>query len=343
MIGLGGSGLAVAKRLLELNASFIAIDAKTIAAGAAGRNGGFLLAGSSAFYHDAIAALGRERAKAIYELTLKELERFKATTPASINLNGSLRIANDEKELRDIEEQYLAMKADGLAVRKYKDNAGEGILIPTDASFNPLMRARIVARELLLTGARFYENTPALAINKNIITTPKAKIKAKKIIVAVDGALEKILPDLSGQVRTARLQMLATLPTDEIEILRPRYLRYGYEYYQQLVSGSIALGGFRDFGADNEWTFDNNPSELVQDRLEHYLRNELKVQAPISHRWAALVTYNRGILPVFTELRKNLFVIGAYNGTGNIIGSIIGKGVADLAVTGSSEIHRLFN
>ncbi len=340
---MGGSGLAAAKRFLELNTSFIAIDAKTIAAGAAGRNGGFLLAGTSAFYHNAIAELGRERAKAIYELTLKELEEFKLTTPMAINLNGSLRIASDARELKDIEEQYLAMKADGLAVEKYKGNEGAGILVSTDGSFNPLMRARIVAKELLLAGAKLYENTPALAINKGIIITPKAKIKAKKIIVAVDGALEKILPELLGQVRTARLQMLATLPTDEIEILRPTYLRYGYEYYQQTASGSIALGGFRDFGADNEWTFDNSPSELVQVRLEHYLRNELKVQASISHRWAALVAYNRGVLPVFTELRKNLFVIGAYNGTGNIIGSIIGKGVADLAVTGISEIHKLFN
>ena len=342
LIGLGGSGLAAARRLLELNADFIAIDAKTVASGAAGRNGGFLLAGTAAFYHDAIKAIGHERAKAIYDLTLKELELFKKQTPEAVNLNGSLRIAVDEQELKDIGEQYLAMKADNLAVEKYQGIEGKGILVPTDGGFNPLLRARLVARQLIDKGTKFYENSPAIEIKANTIKTPKASITAKKIIVAVDGGLEKLLPQLQGQVRTARLQMLATAPA-EVSIPRPSYLRYGYEYYQQLQSGSVAVGGFRDFAMENEWTFDASPSGLVQDRLEHFLRNDLKIQAPITHRWAASVAYNKGILPVFSELGKDLFVIGAYNGTGNIIGSILGRGVADLAVRGESEVYKIFN
>jgi hypothetical protein len=37
-----------------------------VAGGAAGRNGGFLLAGLAAFHHDAVAAHGRARARALY-------------------------------------------------------------------------------------------------------------------------------------------------------------------------------------------------------------------------------------------------------------------------------------
>ena len=81
----------------------------------------------------------------------------------------------------------------------------------------------------------------------------------------------------------------------------------------------------------------------MQDRLEQYLRNNLNVQADITHRWAASVAYSKSILPVFTKLRKNLYVIGAYNGTGNIIGSILGRAVADLAVSGESEVYKIFN
>jgi hypothetical protein len=59
------------------------------------------------------------------------------------------------------------------------------------------------------------------------------------------GRLESLVPELAGTVRTARLQMLATAPTREIDIPCPVYARYGFDYYQQLPDGSVALGGER--------------------------------------------------------------------------------------------------
>ena len=40
--------------------------------------------------------------------------------------------------------------------------------------------------------------------------------------------------------------------------------------------------------------------------------------APITHRWAASVSYTESGIPISEEIRKGVFVIGAYNGTGNI-------------------------
>ena len=45
VVGLGGSGLAAVRELLALGCSVIGIDAGPVGGGAAGRNGGFLLAG----------------------------------------------------------------------------------------------------------------------------------------------------------------------------------------------------------------------------------------------------------------------------------------------------------
>src|SRR4051812_38447522 len=65
VVGLGGSGLACIAELLSLGLTadrVVGIDARAVGAGAAGRNGGFLLAGTADFYHDAVKQFGRDRA-----------------------------------------------------------------------------------------------------------------------------------------------------------------------------------------------------------------------------------------------------------------------------------------
>ena len=54
VVGLGGSGLTAVNHLLKYGLKVVGIDAEDVGAGAAGRNGGFLLAGLAAFYHDAV-------------------------------------------------------------------------------------------------------------------------------------------------------------------------------------------------------------------------------------------------------------------------------------------------
>ena len=59
VVGLGGSGLAAVGAALDAGASVVGLDAGPLGGGAAGRNGGFLLAGGSRFHHAAVAAWGR--------------------------------------------------------------------------------------------------------------------------------------------------------------------------------------------------------------------------------------------------------------------------------------------
>jgi gamma-glutamylputrescine oxidase len=343
VIGLGGSGLACIHELLSLGKKVIGLEAGIVAGGAAGRNGGFLLAGSWHSYHEAVEHLGRGRAKALYALTLSQLKKMQQETPEAIRPVGSLRIASDQNEFEDCQRQLEAMQADGFPVKAYEGPEGRGILIPEDCAFNPLLRCRILAKQALAQGALLFENSPATIISGQHIKTPKGNIFCKYVIVAVDGKLEQLLPELTGHVRTARLQMLATAPTQEVSIPRPVYARWGYEYWQQLPSGEVALGGFRDKYQQDEWTFNNAPSQDIQGMLEQFLRNHIGVKAEITHRWAASVSYTPSGMPIFKEVRPQLWAIGGYSGTGNVIGALCGKGVAQMVVNGKSEIASLFD
>ena len=344
VIGLGGSGLNCILRLLELGQRVVGLDSGMVAGGAAGRNGGFLLAGLAKFYHDTVGELGREHASAAYRLTMLEMNRMTAQTPTAIRRVGSLRIATSDTELEDCKLQMAAMKEDGLPVTWYSGLEGEGLLIPTDGAFNPLERCRLLAFKALEAGAQLFENSSVTSLSGHEVRTQNAIIRCKKVIVAVDGKLEILLPELAGHVRTARLQMIASAPTNEVRLLRPVYARWGYEYWQQLPNGSISLGGFRDAALEQEWTTNSEPSQPIQDLLEQFMREKIGVKnAPITHRWAASVSYSSRTLPVLTEVRENLWAIGGYSGTGNVVGAALGRIVAELAVNGSSENAAIFS
>jgi glycine/D-amino acid oxidase-like deaminating enzyme len=342
VVGLGGSGLVCVRELQRLGARVVGLDAGRVGGGAAGRNGGFLLAGLASFYHDAVATLGRERSRALYQLTLEELDRIEEETPEGVERGGSLRLAESEEERQDCRAQLAAMRADDLPVEWYEGPEGSGLLVPGDGSFQPLLRCRTLAAAAFAAGARLFEHSPVVSVGEGAAHTENGVVRAPIVIVAVDGALERLLPELAPRVRTARLQMLATAPTEEVRIERPVYARWGYDYWQQRPDGSIALGGGRDVGGETEWTTEATPTAPVQEALERRLRNHLGVQAPITHRWAASVGYTEDGLPVVGEVRRGVWAIGGYSGTGNVIGALLGRGVARAVLGGDDGIVRAF-
>ena len=335
VVGLGGSGLACVHELLARGRRVVGVDAGPVGGGAAGRNGGFLLAGAAPFHHDAVAAYGRDRAREMYRLTLAEIERLATELPGIVRIVGSLRIALSTAERDDCAMQLEAMRRDDLPVEPYEGPEGSGLLLPRDGVVQPLARCRTLARRALAAGARLFEHSAA-TVGDGAVRVGAAVVRCEHVVVAVDGGLDRVLPELAGRVRTARLQMLATAPAPEVRFPRPVYARFGYEYWQQLGDGRIAVGGFRDHGGDAEWTSEVLPSHVIQRALEAFLRRELRVTAPITHRWAGCVGYTRDALPIVEEVRPRVWAVGGYSGHGNVIGSLLGRGVAR-RITGDDD------
>jgi len=341
IVGLGGSGLTCIAALLDAGKSVIGVDAGVIAGGAAGRNGGFLLGGLAMFHHNAVARIGRHAAVAIYQKTLEQIGRMADDTPAAVRRTGSLRIAVSAEEHDDCVRQLDSMRRDALPVEPYDGPEGTGLLFPNDAAFDPGARCQALARRAIARGARLFERSPAVTIGDGAVETPSGRVHAEHIVVAVDGRLECVLPELAPRVRTARLQMLATEPTHQITLPRPVYARWGMDYWQQRADGSVVLGGCRDVGGDAEWTRAATPTAPVQDALTSLLRERLGVRAPVTHRWAASVGYTENGMPVLEQPRPGVWAIGGYSGTGNVIGALCGRAVAELITGQGTELAEL--
>jgi gamma-glutamylputrescine oxidase len=328
VVGLGGSGLGAVDTLLDAGATVVGIDAGPVAGGAAGRNGGFLLAGAERAHHRAVEHMGRERAVALYRETLGEIERLATTLGDPIvRLVGSERLAGSEEEMDDCRLHVEALRADGFPAELLE----RGLLVPGDGSVDPLARCRAAAADARRRGAQLFAHTPALDVRGDAVSTPGGTVSCGAVVVAVDGGLERVLPELEGRVRSTRLQMLGTEPTAP-RFPRPVYHRWGYDYWQQRPDGCIAIGGCRDKHRDEEWGAPAEPSDAVQADIEALLRGVLGVDAAITHRWAGVVAYTEDELPVLEAVRPGVLAVGGHNGHGNVMGSACARAAAEIAL-----------
>lgn len=335
VVGLGASGLTALSHLTRHGINAIGIDAGMVGAGAAGSNGGFILAGIAAFHHDAAAVLGNARATRLYHRTMAEIATLAAEEP-SYEARGSLRLAKDDEEYADCLLQLQTMRSDGLPVEAYAGPEGRGLLVPTDGVFQPLLRVRRMATELRDRGVPLYERTQVTHIEAGTLLANGHRVTYRHVIVAVDGKLELMLPELAGIVRTTRLQMLATAPDHSVSFTRPVYYNYGYDYWQQRSDGSIAIGGARDVYEADEWGSASYPTSQVQVAIEHRLRETVGSRAPIRYRWGASVAYRLDdVRPFIGQVRPGVWACGGYSGTGNLVGTICARDIANAIITGS--------
>ena len=146
-------------------------------------------------------------------------------------------------------------------------------------------------------------------------------MRCRAVLVTVDGGLEQLLPEVAGQARSTRLQMLATAPVAPGTVPRPVYDNWGYDYWQQLPDGRVALGGGRDRFGDGEWGRPAEPDARIQAWLDRLLRERAGVAAPVTHRWAGVIAYTEDRLPVLEEVRPGVLACGAFSGHGNVLGA----------------------
>jgi glycine/D-amino acid oxidase-like deaminating enzyme len=192
------------------------------------------------------------------------------------------------------------------------------------------------AQHAMAAGARLFEHSPAVAIEAGVVRTPQGKVRASHVIVASDGNLAGVLSEATPSVRQVRLQMVATAPTaTRVEL--PVYARWGYDYWQQRPDGCVVIGGGRDLMSGSEDTGEQVSTETARTYLRGLL-DQLGVHEPITHAWAGIVSYSNSGSPWIAQPREGVFGIGGYCGTGNVVGTLLGRSVVDYIATRSSDV-----
>jgi gamma-glutamylputrescine oxidase len=331
VVGAGVTGCSCALALAERGLRVRVHEAREVAGGASGRNGGFALRGGAESYVAARKSLGPERAQLLWELSERALDRIESLAADELRRVGSLRLAADRAERLGLEAELDALHRDGFAAewldpppppldRLYP----AAILHPRDGAMDPVRWVRRLARVAVEAGAEIVQGS---RVEIDAIDAPA-------IVIATDGFTAGLLPELAHLIRPVRGQMLATEPIAERLFDRPHYARHGFDYWQQLADGRLVVGGRRDVSPEAESTDVEETTAPVQGSLDGLVVQLAGALPRVTHRWAGIWGETPDRLPLAGRLpgRPGVWIAAGYSGHGNVLGfacgELVGRAIA---------------
>ena len=269
-------------------------EARRVASGASGRNGGFALRGLAIPYPEARERFG-SAAPELWHFTERSLERMEGLAGDALRRVGSLRLADDE-ELDALRAEYEALSEDGIAADWVDelppplDGAFRGaILHPGDGSLQPARWVRLLAARAVAAGTEIVEETRVESLDD---------VDAEHVVIATDGYTSGLLPELDRTIKPVRGQVIVTEPLAETLYPRPHYARHGFDYWQQTPDRRLVLGGRRDKNLDAEFTNEEALTEPIQAELEGFAAELAGGEPRIEHRWPGIFGSTEDHLPL---------------------------------------------
>lgn len=342
IVGGGITGCSCALALAESGLRVRLFEAREIAGGASGRNGGFALRGGSAPYPVLRAEIGEERTAAIWRWTESEIAALASLVGDAFRPTGSLRLAADEEERDELHEEYEALRGAGLEAEWLDELPASldgrypaAIFHPPDGVLQPARLVRRIAHRAADAGVEIHEHTRVESVDQ---------VDADVVVVATDGYPSGLLGDIEGLVVPTRGQVIATEPLEETLFPIPHYGRHGFDYWHQAEDGRLVAGGFRDVSLDSEFTADEEITQVVQDALEHFVETHVGRPLRIDYRWAGIFGMVFDFLPVVGHVpgHEDLWVAGGYSGHGNVLGFACGRLVARAILGDRDQLLDLF-
>jgi gamma-glutamylputrescine oxidase len=338
VVGGGITGVSCALALAEAGMQVRLFEARELAGGASGRNGGFALRGGAAPYPVLVESLGRERAARLWRWTEDELDVLASLAGDAFRRTSSLRLAADEDECEELREEHDALAADGFAIEwrdperlaaPLRDRYPGAILHPRDGVLQPARLVRRLAARAAAAGVEIREHTR--------VSAPE-ETGAETVVVATDGYPSGLLGELEGLIVPTRGQVIATEPVPERQFEVPHYGRHGFDYWHQTPDGRVVAGGFRDVSLDSEFTAEEETTEVVQAALEEFVAGLLGRRVPVAYRWAGIFGMVFDFVPVVGRVpgADGLWIAGGYSGHGNVLGFGCGRLVAR-AIAGARD------
>ncbi len=373
IIGAGITGAATALWLARAGVKVRVLDARSIAAGASGRNGGFIANGTTKSYAKTIQQHGREQARRLWAFTVRNHEhaaRFieeleQIGWSCTYRRNGTFKLAAKESELEQIIESASLLNEDGWEVNlvqqyelpmRLRNTYFGGAFYPSNGELHPAKFVTGLAWLAQQAGAVFHDESPVVEITVEdegvLLNTPGGKVHAHSLVLATNAWLPEIgrlvgANWLSSCIIPTRGQIIVTEPVNEQIFPCPCSADEGYQYWRQLPDGRLVVGGWRNRSFDTELqTFDERPNESVQRHLDAFVHETLNLsRVRIVNRWAGIMGFTSDGLPLIGRLPgvPHCYIVGGYTGHGNAFAIQAAQLVSELVRGKTNPDEELFD
>ncbi len=356
MIGAGYTGLSTAIHLRQMGYSVTVLEANKVGWGASGRNGGHVGTGQRLDQEQLEKWLGLDQAKALWQLGLEAVDTVCGLIEQH-NIDcelkrGNLHVASKAGDIAALpgEVEHL-QTVYGYQQIRYVDAAelvqmtsargfGGATLNTGCRHLHPLNYALGLARAAINLGAQLHEGSRVLSYTEGkqiSVRTDRGEVRARFLVVACNGYLEKLEPRTAGHIMPINNYMLATEPLPEA--VARRLIRDDTS-----ISDSRFVINYWKLSADNRLLFgggESYSSRFPAD-IKGFVRNYMLRIYPeladtrIDYGWGGTLAITLKRMPDFGRLGPNAFYAHGYSGHGVPIATLAGKLLAEV-ISGTAE------
>lgn len=359
VIGAGFTGLSAALHLAEAGQDVRVFEAQTPAWGASGRNGGFCCLGGSAASDAMLRKMHGEPARREYRQTEVEAVCFARALiethgiSPDIHSDGETVLAHTPKAAAGFADRAARIKADygvtptlipgsELTQMGMKGPFYAALTTPLGVALNPFKYTLGLAQAASRAGARIYAHSPVTGISQTsgfTLTTPQARITARRLIVATNGYSSDDLPGwMRARYIPTQSNVIVTRPLTEDELAAQgwttRQMCYDdrfFLHYFRLMPNNRMLFGMRG-GLFSSPGFDARMHRTIRRHFEAMFPAWRHVETP--HSWNGLLSLAPDLTPYGGPIpdMPGAFTGLSYHGNGVAMASYAGAILADLAL-----------
>lgn len=354
IVGGGISGISTAYWLEKEDPSLriTIIEKSRLSFGASGRNAGFITCGSVEHFNRMISKHGIEEATEIWRFSEENLRLLEEEIigndhePLGFEKKGSFSLAAQESEFTELQKVAETMNQLKIPVRIHKGeevqklvgtkNFVGGIHYVDDASTNPVKLVERIYSKLKRT--ELFEGTEVHGISEGpdstrIVKTDRGLFSASMVVFATNGYSAALSPYFADKIYPTRGQILMMEKVPRF-MAGPCYANFYLDYFRQLPSGELLIGGFRQIEKSTEVGYSDHITDPIQNALHDFVKTHLPQfeNKKVSHRWAGIMGFSRDGQPLIGSLPEDnqVFFVGGYTGHGIGLAFNSGKTMVDM-------------
>lgn len=356
IIGGGVAGLSSAYWILKENQNLkvALVEKGEIGDGATGRNAGFITCGSVEHFNRLVTKHGMDEAKEIWKFSEENLNLLKShiieghESELDFENLGSFSLASTQSEMDELKKSSSIMSDLGINVETLSESSiverlsakgfVGGIKYTDDASIHPLkLLGRI--KDIILKDENFslYENSEVFSIDQDgeskRVKTKSGEFTSSIVIMATNGYSPLLHDFFKDKIYPTRGQILSTSSVERF-MEGPCYANFVLDYFRQLPSGELVIGGFRQLQKDAEIGYSDETSDVIQNALEHFIGEHLPKldKVKITHRWSGIMGFSVDGQPMVGAIPtdQQLYFIGGFTAHGLGLAFHCAKSLADV-------------
>lgn len=356
IIGAGVTGCSTALHLAERGYKVVLLESSMVGHGASGRSGGQILPGLGTDISTVEKALGRERARDIWEmsreavrLTAELIERH--AIPCELSW-GYLHAAVKPRHVKELHAFQNRMARDygyesmqwleGQALREHvvTDEYPGAMRDSEGGHLHPLNYTLGLARAAQRAGVSLHEHSAVIEIQRGepaTVITEQGRVIADRVVLATNAYGGGLAPEMEGRIMRAANYMIATAPltSEQAAQVLPRNdalsdANFVLDYYRLSADRRLIYGG--------EVSYDGREPRGLDARIDSKIRRLFPVlgEVDIQYRWGGDVAITLNRAPDFGRIGPNLYYAQGYSGHGMAMAGLAGKLLAE-SLSGDSE------